>query len=308
MITMFKSPSSALSSGIKNTTAQTFKADVIDGSRSVPVVVDFWAPWCEPCRKVSPVLERLVHATKGSVILVKANIDQIAAISQQLGVRSLPCVYAFFQGQPVDYFVGVIPELAIKQFLNRVITLAGGKSGTALESILTKASESLQSGDHQGAIRLFNDVLRSDPSNATAYGGLVRCRIASRSFDQARHMLEDRPDSLKNDKELVNLEQTLDVILDLNKEGKDVRPLDILQPLAADTPDDHHLRFELAMSHYMQNNCPQAMEHLLEIIKHHPQWEEGKAHKQLLKMFQAVGLSDPLTIATRRRLSTLLFS
>ena len=244
MIQTFLSHSSALSGGIKNTTAQTFKVDVIDKSRSIPVLVDFWAPWCEPCRKVSPVLERLVHATKGSVILVKANIDQVAALSQQLGVHSLPCVYAFFKGQPVDYIIGVVPEITIKQFINRVITLAGGKAGTAIDSILTHACESLQAGDHQGAIRLFNDVLRSDPSNAKAYGGLVQCRIASGDLDQARLMLENRADSLKNDKELLNLEQTLDVIIELNKEGQNVRTLDILQPLADTAPDDYPLRFE----------------------------------------------------------------
>ncbi|MFZ4600821.1 MAG: tetratricopeptide repeat protein [Caulobacterales bacterium] len=290
---------------IKDGSDKTFMADVIEASRTNPVIVDFWAPWCGPCKQLSPPLERAVTAAKGKVKLVKINIDENPAIAGQLGVRSIPAVYAFDRGRPVDGFVGLLPESQLKMFVDR---LAGGGADAGgdddVAAFLAQADESLGLGDIGGAAQAFATVLTIDPENVKAIAGLARCYLASGDPERAGETLDMAPDEKKNAPEIVSVRTALELAAQAADAG-DVAPL-----LAAvqKNPDDLQARFDLANAFVARGDLEKAVDHLLALIEKDRAWNEEAARKQLLKVFEAAGPTSDIAKSGRRRLSAVLFS
>ncbi len=290
---------------IKEGSDRAFMADVVEASRTVPVIVDFWATWCGPCQQLGPALEKLVRAAKGAVKLVKIDIDRNPAIAGQLRVQSIPAVYAFFQGRPVDFFVGALPESQLKAFVDRLLKLTGGAGGGSdLEDALAEAQGILEEGDAVSASEIYQDILTHEPEHGGAYAGLVRCLIATGDFKQARQLVSKPPASLANDKDLAAAKAALDVA----EQTRSVGPVHDLQARVAASPDDHHARFDLALALFAEGKREGAVDALLEIIRRDREWNEQQARKQLVKFFEVFGPTDPLTISSRRRLSSMLFS
>jgi putative thioredoxin len=293
----------AAAGAVKDVTTATFKADVIDGSFDAPVIVDFWAPWCGPCRQLGPILERVVRAAKGAVRLVKVNIDENREIAQQMRIQSIPAVYAFADGRPVDGFVGALPEGQVKQFVQR---LAGAKGGSSpIEEALAMAKESLQSGDHKTAANLFTQILQHDRDNIEASAGLARAMIAAGSLAKARQALDRVPKDQEGNAEIAAARTALEIAeaaqKALGQAGK-------LRARLAQNPDDHAARLELAMALFGSGEREAAIDELLTAFKRDRAWNEEAARKQLIKFFEAMGPTDPLTLSARRRLSSLMFS
>jgi putative thioredoxin len=299
-------PSEALIRGggaVKDVTTASFQAEVIDGSFDAPVIVDFWAPWCGPCRTLGPILERVVRAARGAVRLVKINIDENREIAQQMRIQSIPAVYAFRDGRPIDGFVGALSEGQVKQFVQR---LAGGRGGSSpIDEALAMAKQSLQEGDHKTAATLYTQVLRHDRENLEASAGLARAMIAAGSPAKARQALDRVPNEHQGQAEIAAARAALDLAeagqRALSQAGK-------LRARLAQNPDDHAARIELATALFGSGEREAAIDELLTAFKRDRAWNEGAARKQLLKFFEAMGPTDPLTLSARRRLSSLMFS
>jgi putative thioredoxin len=300
-------PSEALIGGgaaaVKDVTTATFKAEVIDASFEAPVIVDFWAPWCGPCRQLGPILERVVRAARGAVRLVKVNIDENPQIAQQLRIQSIPAVFAFSDGRFVDGFVGAQSEGQVKQFVQR---LAGGRSGSSpIDEALAMAKQSLQEGDHKTAATLYTQVLQHDRENLEASAGLARAMIAAGNPAKARQALDRVPKEHQGHAEIAAARAALDLAeagqRALSQAGK-------LRARLAQNPDDHAARIELATALFGSGERQAAIDELLTAYKRDRAWNEGAARKQLLKFFEAMGPTDPLTLSARRRLSSLMFS
>jgi putative thioredoxin len=290
---------------IKDSGIETFEADVLDASMAVPVIVDFWAPWCGPCKQLGPLLEQAVKAARGAVRLVKVDIDQNQELAMQLRVQSVPAVYAFFQGRPIDGFVGALPESQVKAFIDRLVQAAGtGQGPDPLEEALAQAQSALESGQLGAASSLFAQVLQHDPENTKAIAGMIRCRLDSGEIAEAKAMFEDLPDEVKSDPALASVAASLE-LADMGAEAADVAALK--ERLAANE-NDHQARFDLAMAHYAAGEAEGAAGELLEIIRRNRAWNDEAARKQLLKFFEAWGPTDPRTLEARRRLSSMLFS
>jgi putative thioredoxin len=293
---------------IKDATDRSFMTDVIEASRTVPVIVDFWAPWCGPCKQLGPALEKAVLAAKGAVRLVKIDTDQNPAIAGQLRVQSIPAVYAFFQGRPVDGFVGGQPESQIKAFVDRLIKLAsaggGGDGADALDEALAQAKDALDAGDAALAADIYAQILEVEPELATAYAGMVRCLIAMKDLGRARQMLDQAPAAIAKDKELAAVRSAIEVSEQAEKAG----PVAGLMEKVARDKNDHQARFDLAMALYASGQRAAAVDELMEIVRRDRDWNEQTARKQLVKLFDAFGPTDPLTLQSRRRLSSILFS
>jgi putative thioredoxin len=287
---------------IKETNTAGFVADVIEMSRKVPVIVDFWAPWCGPCKTLGPALEKLVREARGAVRMVKVNVDQNQELAAQLRVQSVPMVYAFKDGRPVDAFVGAVPESQLRQFIQRLAAAEG--AGPSLDDVVAEAKQILADGDPHGAAELLQQVLQEDPGHAGAVAGLLRCLMAVGDNDQARAMLGQLSPELAKHADIAAVRTALELAEAAGEAGE---AAELRRRLAAD-PADHQARLDLAMAYYAANEFETAVDELLELFRRDRTWNDDAARKQLVRFFEAFGPTHPLTVSGRRRLSTLLFS
>ncbi len=299
-------PAAGGASPIKDTTTANFAKDVIEESRKQPVLVDFWAPWCGPCKQLTPVLEKVVTEAQGRVKLVKMNIDDHPSIAGQLGIQSIPAVIAFVNGRPADGFMGAVPESQVRQFIDRLGGPAGGADDQAAEiaAVLEEASGLLAAGDVNGAAELFGAVLQADPENAKALAGMAECMIAAGQSQRAREALADLPETLTNDAGIQAVVKKLDQIDEARKLGD---PVAIEHELALN-PDNHEQRIKLAKIRNVEGKREEAADHLLAVMRKDRSYDDDGARRQLLEFFEVWGPKDPATIAARRKLSSILFS
>jgi putative thioredoxin len=286
---------------IKDTTTQTFVKDVIEESKRQPVLIDFWAPWCGPCKQLTPILEKAVRAAKGKVKLVKMNIDEHPAIPGQMGIQSIPAVIAFVDGQPADGFMGALPESQVVAFLER---LTKDRIGGEAQDLLKAADAALAEGDSAGAADLYAQLLAEDSTNVHALGGLARCYVETGALDQARQTLAMVPEAKRNDASV----SAARAALELADQAKTLGPLADLEQKVAQNPLDHQARFDLAVALNGNGRRVEALEHLLAIVKRDRKWNEDGARKQLVQFFDAWGPADEATVEGRKRLSSILFA
>jgi putative thioredoxin len=285
---------------IKNTTTKDFLRDVIEASREVPVLVDFWAPWCGPCRQLTPILEKAVRAAKGAVRLVKLNIDEQPQIPGQMGVQSIPAVFAFQDGRPVDGFMGALPESRVNDFIARLIGDSAGDTAADLEA----AEAALSAGDVNSAAQLFGEVLQKDRENAQALAGLAKCYIKTGDLARAEQTLALVPPAKADSSPVASARAALELARKTPAAG-DIETL--RAKLAAD-PKDPQARFDLALALNAKGDRSGALDELLAVVAKNRGWNDDAARKQLLQLFDAWGPADPSTIAGRQRLSSLLFA
>jgi len=286
---------------IKDTTTQTFVKDVVEESKHQPVLVDFWAPWCGPCKQLTPVLEKAVKAAKGKVKLVKMNIDEHPAIPGQMGIQSIPAVIAFVNGQPADGFMGALPESQVVAFLER---LTKERIGGEAQDLLKAADAALAEGDAVGAAEMYAQLLAEDNANVPALGGLARAYVETGALDQARQTLALVPEAKQNDAAVAAARAALE----LAEQAKTLGPIDELEQKVAANPLDHQARFDLALALNGKGRRADALEQLIAIVKRDRKWNDDGARKQLVQFFDAWGPTDEATIDGRRRLSSILFA
>jgi len=286
---------------VKDTTTQAFVKDVIEESRRQPVLVDFWAPWCGPCRQLTPVLEKLVRAAKGKAKLVKMNIDEHPAIPGQLGIQSIPAVIAFVNGQPADGFLGALPESQVTAFIERLIK---DRVGGEEKDVLKAADAALADGDAARAADLYGSLLQQDSANAHALAGLARSYVETGALDQAKQMLALVPEAKRNDAPVAAARAALE----LAEQATSLGPIAELEQKVAANPLDHQARFDLAVALNAKGRRDEALDHLLEIVRRDRKWNDDAARKQLVQLFDAWGPTDEATVAGRRRLSSILFA
>lgn len=286
---------------IKNSSTAEFTKDVIEASQEVPVIVDFWAPWCGPCKQLTPVIEKVVRGYAGKVRLVKINVDQNQAIAGQLQVRSIPTVYMFRHGQPVDGFAGAQPESAIKKMIDKHVA---EDLQTSISDVLETGDELLEAGDLQSAVEVFAAVLQEDQSNVDALAGLARCYLQSGDSDRARQTLELVPPEKRNN---VRVESVV-AALALAEKSTDSSEITALRQTVEADPADLQARFDLAVGLAAGQDREEGMHLLLDLIKYNRDWNDDAARKQLIELFEAWGPKEPLVLEGRRKLSAILFS
>jgi putative thioredoxin len=288
---------------IKDASLETFAADVLEASREMPVIVDFWAPWCGPCKQLGPLIEKVVTEAKGAVRLVKINIDENPEIATQLRIQSIPTVYAFKNGQPVDGFMGAIPESQIRAFVEQ---LTGGKGGhDHAAEILAAADAAFAAGDVTNAAQAYAHVLQDEPGHPQAVAGLARCYLKSGDLERARNTLQlVRPDGAA-DETIRAVEAELKLREQAASVAGDITPL---RAKLDANPNDHQARYDLALALDGAGDRDGALEALLDIVKRERKWNDDAARKHLVTLFEAMGPTDPRTVAARRKLSSILFS
>ncbi|WP_341232597.1 co-chaperone YbbN [uncultured Sulfitobacter sp.] len=290
---------------IKDTTEATFMADVVEASQDVPVIVDFWAPWCGPCKTLGPMLEDAVLAAKGAVKMVKINADEAQQIVGQMQIQSLPTVYAFYKGQPVDGFQGAQPQSEITAFIERVIKASGGEApGAALDEAVAAAEDMLAEGAAQDAADTFGAILGEDPNHAGAYGGMVRAYIALDKLDEAEAHLNGAPIEISKSPEL----EAAHAQLELAKQAAGAGPVAELQAAVDANPDDLQARLDLATALYARGEVQAAVDHLLTLFGKDREWNDGAAKAQLFTIFDALKANDPIALNGRRKLSSMIFA
>jgi putative thioredoxin len=287
---------------IKDTSEATFAADVLDASMDVPVIVDFWAPWCGPCKTLGPALEAAVTAAKGKVKMVKVDVDQNQQIAAQLRVQSIPTVYAFFQGKPVDAFQGAVPGSEIKAFIDRLTALTGEDAGLA--EALEAAEQMLAEGAAVDAAQTFAAILGEEPENAAAYGGLIRSHLAMNDPDQAEAILNGAPAAISKAPEL----EAAHAQIELARQAANAGPVaDLMAAVEAD-PANLQARFDLALALHAKGDVQGAVDHLLELFRRDREWNDGAAKTQLFTIFEALTPKDPIALNGRRKLSSMIFA
>ncbi|MFD2739694.1 thioredoxin [Sulfitobacter aestuarii] len=290
---------------IKDSSEATFMADVVEASQGVPVIVDFWAPWCGPCKTLGPLLEDAVRAAKGAVKMVKVNVDEAQNIAGQLQIQSIPTVYAFYNGQPVDGFQGALPQSEIKAFVDRVVKAGGGEApGDTLSDAVDAAEEMLTEGAAADAAQTFAAILGEDEKHAGAYGGMVRAYIAMGELDQAEAILNGAPIEISQAPVL----EAAHAQLELARQAADAGPVSELQAAVEADPQDHQARFDLAQALYAHGDAEAAVTQLLELFRQDREWNDGAAKTQLFTIFDALKPNDPVVLHGRRKLSSMIFA
>jgi len=286
---------------VRETTTQNFVKDVIEESRRQPVLVDFWAPWCGPCKQLTPVLEKAVRAAKGKAKLVKMNIDEHPAIPGQMGIQSIPAVIAFVNGQPVDGFLGALPDSQVTAFLERLVK---DRLGGEDKDLLKAADAALAEGDTPGAADLYAKILAQDAGNVAALAGLARAYVATGAIEQAKQTLALVPEAKRNEAPVAAARAALE----LAQQATSLGPIAELEQRLAANPLDHQARFDLAVALNAKGRRSEALDHLIEIVRRDRKWNDDGARKQLVQLFEAWGPTDEATIEGRRRLSSILFA
>lgn len=294
-------PTPVSAANVKETTTKAFAADVIEESRNQPVLVDFWAPWCGPCRQLTPVLEKVIDAAKGKVKLVKLNIDDHPAIPSQMGIQSIPAVIAFKGGRPVDGFMGALPESQVKQFIEQV---TGGALGPSEIEHTLEAADSLLADEPAAAAEAYTEALSIDPQNVRALAGLAQAYLKVGDVEKAKGMLAAIPEEHAGQPPVAAARAAIELAEKTAALG-DLAPL--IQRLEAN-PLDHQARFDLALGLAASGKRDEAVDHLIEIVRRDRSWNEESARKQLVQFFEAWGADDDMTLYGRRRLSAVLFS
>jgi putative thioredoxin len=289
---------------IKDATIETFQQDVLEASMETPVIVDFWATWCGPCKQLTPVLEKVVTEARGAVKLVKIDIDQNQALAQQMRIQSVPTVYAFVGGRPVDAFQGAQPESQVKAFVQKLSEMAGTTQDDPLADAIAHARGALEAEDFETAAGVFMQVVNHAPDNVEALGGLARALVAMGRNDEARQVLEQVPEDGKDNADVVAAQSALDLAAQSEAVG-DLAPL---EAAITANPKDHQSRFDLAVGLFGSGRREEAIDHLVESMKIDRTWNDEAARKQLITFFETMNPTDEVTIAGRRKMSAVLFS
>ena len=289
---------------VKEVSEATFMQDVVEASKERPVIVDFWAPWCGPCKTLGPQLEEAVRAANGAVTMAKVNVDENQAIAGQMQVQSIPTVFAFSNGQPVDGFQGAVSASEIKAFVDRVVAANGGEVESGLDSAVASAVQMLDDGDFEAAIETFSAILEEDANNIKSYVGLIKCHIAAGDLDQAEAILNGIPLEISQSPEI----EAVHAQLELAKQARDAGPINELALLVEKNPDDNDARFKLAQALHSAGQVEDAVDQLLELFKRDREWNDQAAKAQLFTIFEAVEPNNEIVLNGRRKLSSLIFA
>ncbi|MEM8591830.1 MAG: thioredoxin [Pseudomonadota bacterium] len=288
---------------IKNGSEATFMQDVIEASQETPIIVDFWATWCGPCKTLTPALEAAVSKAKGAVKMVKIDVDQNQSVASQLRIQSIPTIYAFHKGQPIDGFQGALPPSEVDAFIERVVKAAGGSADGGLGDAVEAAEEMLTEGAVADAAQTFAAVLGEDPNHAAAYGGLVRAHVTLGELDQAEAILNGAPAEITDTPEI----EAARAQLELAKQSADAGPVGELKAAVEAAPDNHDARFDLALALQATGDTEAAVAELLELFRRDREWNDGAAKAQLFTIFDALKPNDPIVLNGRRKLSSMIF-
>jgi len=289
---------------IKDGGDATFMADVVEASQDVPVIVDFWAPWCGPCKQLGPALEAAVTAAGGKVKMVKVNVDENQQIAGQLRVQSIPTVYAFHKGQPVDGFQGALPQSQIDEFVGKLVALAGGEDDGGMAEALEAAEQMLADGAAADAAQTFAAIAQEDPQNAAAFGGMARAYLAMDQAEQAEAVINGVPAEIADAPEI----EAARAAIDLARQAEKAGPLDELRAKVEANPDDHQARFDLATALHATGDAEGAVNELLDLFRRDREWNDGAAKTQLFTIFEALKPNDPVVLNGRRKLSSMIFA
>ena len=289
---------------IKEVSEATFMQDVVEASKEKPVIVDFWAPWCGPCKTLGPQLEEAVNSANGAVTMAKVNVDENQMIAGQMQVQSIPTVFAFVDGQPVDGFQGAVSASEIKAFVERVVAANGGEAQSGLDSAVASAEQMLEEGDLEAAIETFSAILQEDSNNLKSFIGLIKAHLALGDLDQAEAILNGMPSEISRNPEV----ESLHAQIELAKQALDAGPINELTQLVDQNSDDHESRFRLAQALHGAGQIEDAVNHLLELFKRDREWNDGAAKSQLFVIFEALEPSDAIVLNGRRKLSSLIFA
>ena len=288
---------------IKDTSEATFMVDVVEASHEVPVIVDFWAPWCGPCKTLGPALEAAVKDAKGAVKMVKVDVDQNQQIAAQLQIQSIPTVYAFYKGKPIDAFQGALPASEIKGFIDKLIAESGGEVDDGLGEAIAAAEAMLEDGDAADAAQTFEAILGEEPNNPAAYAGLIRAQLALEDLDKASELLANAPTELNGLPEIESVRAQLELL----QQAADTGPAAELQAAVDANADDHQARLDLAVALHAAGDAAGAVDHLLELFRRDREWNDGAAKAQLFTVFDALKADDPVVLNGRRKLSSMIF-
>ena len=289
---------------IKEVSEATFMQDVVEASKENPVIVDFWAPWCGPCKTLGPQLEEAVKAANGAVTMAKVNVDENQMIAGQMQVQSIPTVFAFSNGQPVDGFQGAVSASEIKAFVERVVAANGGEVENGLDTAVASAEQMLSEGDFEAAIETFTAILEEDANNLKSYIGLIKCHIALNDLDQAEAILNGAPLEISQSPEI----EPVHAQIELAKQARDAGPINDLALLVEKKPDDHEARFKFAQALHGAGQIEEAVDQLLELFKRDREWNDGAAKSQLFIIFEALEPNNAIVLNGRRKLSSLIFA